>query len=49
MENDIIKKEIIEFVMNFDKVSAAKMPPQKQVKFIAEHLDTFKRDILFER
>lgn len=49
MENDIIKKEIIEFVMNFDKVTAVKMPPQKQVKFIAEHLETFKRDILFER
>lgn len=49
MENDITKKEIIEFVMNYDKVSAVKMPPQKQVKFIVEHLDTLKRDILFER
>ena len=49
MENDITKKEIIEFVMNFDKVTAVKMPPQKQVKFIVEHLETFKRDILSER
>lgn len=30
MENDITKKEIIEFVMNFDKVTAVKMPPQNK-------------------
>lgn len=49
MENDITKKEIIEFVTNYDKVTAVKMPPQKQVKFIVEHLETFKSDILSER